>query len=121
MVQFRGKKKKDKKAGDPNALINHIPEGKRCIADSGMRGEPSKISTTKQGHSKKVKKFFARAKSRQETLFCRMKNFDVLKNRFRHPIELHKMCLEAVAVIVQYVKVTYLYCLNLLLIICQLN
>ena len=101
MVRFRGRKKKEK-VGDPNALMNHIPDGKRCIGDSGMRGEPSKISTTKPGHSKEVKKFFSRVRARQETLFTRMKNFDVLKNRFRHGINLHKMCLEAVAVIVQY-------------------
>ena len=92
MAWSRGRKKK-KKVGDPNALMNHIPDGKRCIGDSGMRGEPSKISTTKPGHSKEVKKFFSRVRARQETLFKRINNNDVLKNRFRHGISLQKMCL----------------------------
>jgi hypothetical protein len=106
MVRFRGRKKADK-SGNPNALINKIPDGKRIIGDCGMRGEPGKISTTKPGHSKEVKKSFARAKSRQETLFARMKNFNVLKHRFRHDIGLHKICLEAVAVIVQYGETSF--------------
>ena len=99
--------------------MNLIPEGKRIIGDSGMRGKPTKISTTKPGHSKEVKKFFAREKSRQETLFLRMIFFDVLKNRFRHEITLHKMCLEAVAVIVQYGKTLwYIFLLHITACVC---
>ena len=101
IARFRGGEKKDK-TSNPSALIHSIPEGKRIIGDSGMRGEPTKISTTNPGHSRDVKKFFARARARQETLFARMKFFDVLRHRFRHDIALHKICLEAVAVIVQY-------------------
>ena len=102
---FRGRKKKET-TSNPNALINFIPENKRIIGDSGLKGESTKSLTTNPGHSKEVKKFFARAKARQETLFARMKNFDVLRHRFRHGIELHKICLEAVAVIVQYGEIS---------------
>ena len=66
-----------------------------------MKGEPKKITTTRAGHDPATKKFLARAKSRQETLFARFKNFHVLKYRFRHDIKLHERCLLAVAVIVQ--------------------
>ena len=92
MARSRGRKKK-KKVGDPNALMNHIPDGKRCSGDSGIRGEPRKNSTTYPGHSKEFKKFFSHVRARQETLFKRINNNDVLKNRFRQGISLHKMCL----------------------------
>ncbi len=36
-----------------------IPEGKKLIGDSGYKGEPSKLSTTVDEHSDKVKEFFA--------------------------------------------------------------
>jgi hypothetical protein len=36
-----------------------------------------------------------------EGIFARFKNFNVLKYRFRHQIDLHQRCLLAVAVIVQ--------------------
>ena len=100
--RFRGRKEKDKvETADPKALIHKIPEGKRAVADSGMKGEPKKITTSRSGHAPETKKFLARAKSRQETLFARFKNFHVLKYRFRHDINLHERCLLAVAVIVQ--------------------
>ncbi len=102
IMRFRGRKAKDKKeSANPNALIFKIPDGKRAVADSGMRGEPTKITTTRTGHAPETKAFLARAKSRQETLFARFKNFHVLKHRFRHDIALHERCLLAVAVIVQ--------------------
>jgi hypothetical protein len=40
-----------------------IPEGKRAIADSGLR-ESSKASTPKLGHSKEAKLFMSRVRSR---------------------------------------------------------
>ena len=100
--RFRGRKAKDKvDSANRNALIFKIPEGKRVVADSGMKGEPSKISTTRGGHAPETKHFFSRAKARQETLFKRFKDFHILKYRFRHNIDLHQRCLLAVAVIVQ--------------------
>ncbi|KAL3786428.1 hypothetical protein ACHAW5_007529 [Stephanodiscus triporus] len=56
---------------DQNALYFKIPEGKRLIGDSGYKGEPSIISTSVDEHSDKVKEFFARAKSGQETINTR--------------------------------------------------
>lgn len=84
-----------------NCLSAKIPEGKRAIADSGLRGS-AKVSRTKPGHSKEAKKFMSRVRSRMETLFLRFKNFGILRQRFRHDIELHRDILLAVAVLVAY-------------------
>jgi hypothetical protein len=89
-------------------LYFQIPEGKKLIGDSGYKGELSKISTTADAHSAEVKEFFARAKSRQETINTRLKSFNVLSCRFRHgkgvenKLRLHQTCFEAVCVLVQY-------------------
>ena len=99
-MTFNGGKKKDKEK-DPNCLSNLIPEGKRAIADSGLKGS-EKVSTTKHGHSKETKKFFARAKARMETLFKRFKDFGILEQRFRHGYDFHGEVLTACAVIVAY-------------------
>jgi hypothetical protein len=49
---------------DPElGLKSKIPDGKQAIGDSGYKGEPTKISTTKAGDSKEVKKFKGRVKS----------------------------------------------------------
>ena len=99
-VTFNGGRKKDK-VKDPNCLANQIPEGKKVLADSGLKGS-KKASTRMPGNSHRVKHFRARAQGRQETLFKRFKDFGILRQRFRHQYELHKMVLDAVAVIVQY-------------------
>jgi len=97
---FNGGRKKDKDK-DPNALANKIPEGKKVLGDSALRSS-KKASTRKTGNSHKMKHFRSRAQGRQETLFKRFKTFGILEQRFRHGYELHKMVLDAVAVIVQY-------------------
>ena len=99
-VTFNGGRKKDKKK-DPNCLANKIPEGKKVLADSGLK-ESEKASTRMPGNSHKMKHFRSRAQGRQESLFKRFKDFGILRQRFRHGYELHKMVLLAVAVIVQY-------------------
>jgi hypothetical protein len=89
-------------------LFFQISEGKKLIGDSGNKGELSKISTTADEHSAEVKEFFARAKSREETINTRLKSFNVLSCRFRHgkgvenKLRLHQACFEAVCVLVQY-------------------
>ncbi len=85
-----------------------IPKGKKLIGDPGYKGEHFKISTTADVHSAEVKEFFARAKSRQETINTRLKSFNVLSCRFCHgkgvenKLRLHQTCIEAVCVLVQY-------------------
>ena len=82
--------------------MSKIPEGKRAIGDSGYKGEPSKISTTRPGDSREVKKFKARVKSRHETFNARLKSFNVLNSPFRHGFEQHKRVFESVCICIQY-------------------
>jgi len=97
---------KNEATWDANALYFQIPEGKELIGDSGYKCELSKISTTADAHSAEVKEFFARAKSRQETINTRLNSFNVLSCRFRHgkgvenKLRLHQTCFEAVCVLV---------------------
>ena len=99
-VTFNGGKKKDKQK-NPKCLANQIPAGKKVLADSGLKGS-AKASTRMASNSHKMKHFRARAQGRQETLFKRFKDFGILKQRFRHGVELHRTVLDAVAVVVQY-------------------
>ena len=82
-------------------MANQIPEGKGTVVDSAFKSS-KKVSTRMPGDSAEVKKFKERVLPRQETLFKRFKRFGILRNRFCHNIELHRMVLDAVAVIVQY-------------------
>ena len=106
---FRGgTKEQGKKNWDQNSLYFKLPPGKKAVGDSGYGGEPEKITITKDQHSLGLKKFLGRAKNRQESFFLRIKAFNVLGHRFRHgnstksKMDLHKTCVEAVSVIVQY-------------------
>ena len=67
------------------------------IGDSGYKGEPSKLSTSVDEHSDKVK----------ETINTRLKSFNVLSGRFRHgkgvenKLEAHQRVFEADCFLVQ--------------------
>ena len=106
-TMFRGGKKNDK-GKDESALYYQLPEGKKAIGDSGYDWMPEKVTVTRDGQSRDFQKFLGRAKNRQESLHSRLKAFRVLGCRFRHgkgtknKLELHKICVEAVCVIVQY-------------------
>lgn len=106
-TMFRGGRKNDKTL-DKSALYSQLPPGKKAIADSGYAGMPEKVTITKGGQSKDLKGFLGRAKNRQESIHTRFKSFNVLSGCFRHgqstksKLDLHKMCVEAVCVIVQY-------------------
>ena len=59
-------------------------------------------------HTPKYKKFLARVASRQETVFKGLKDWKILKHRFaygnttKERMKLHKMAVEAIAVIRQF-------------------
>jgi hypothetical protein len=75
---------------DPYAgLKSKIKDGKRGIADSGFRGEPEKLSISREQDTAEVSEMKRRAKSRQETVFSRLKNFQILSNVFRHGFHQH--------------------------------
>ena len=90
------------------ALYFNIPPNVRLVGDSAYVGQPDKVSTTKDAHSKQAKQLFGRMKSMQETVFKRLKDFKVLGETFRHgrgtqdKLEKLKMVFEATAVLMEY-------------------
>ena len=91
-----------------DALLFQIPDGKKAIADSAYEGLPEKVTVKRPGHTANVFRFLDRAQNRQETYHSRLENYNILYHRFRHEkntedkMDLHKMAVDAVAVIVEY-------------------
>ena len=86
----------------PHGLMSKIPDGKRAIGDSGYKGEPSKVATKNHLDSEEVAKFKNRVRARHENFNGRIKFDKVLDERFRHGLDKHKVCFEAVCVLTQY-------------------
>lgn len=86
-----------------DGLMALIPAGRLVIADKAYRGEPNVVSFPNHLDDEEIREFKSRVRSRHETFNGRLKNFDVLKQIFRHKpvLSQHKACFEAVAVIVQ--------------------
>ena len=110
---FRGGKAKEKHKWLESSLYHRIPAGKRVVGDSGYVGETDKVSVTLGGHAPETKAFFARVKSRQETLFGRMKQLKILGGEsFRHKgkqgegskgrMAVHRLVFDAIIVTMQY-------------------
>jgi DDE superfamily endonuclease len=85
-----------------NGLKHHIPHGKRCVADKGYRGEPNYISTPNIDDGELINWYKTRARSRQESINCKIKFFRCMAQEFRHSIEFHGCAFDAICVIVQY-------------------
>jgi hypothetical protein len=102
------KRKTKKKNCDHNALYYKVGEGDQLVGDSGYEGKPSKIVVMRDEHSKEFKKFLARVCSHQETFFKGLKDWKILRCCFAYGSttegrkKLHKMAIEAIAVICQY-------------------
>jgi len=79
-----------------------IPQGRKGVADGGYRGEKQTLRQRNSYDTEEVRRFKGRARSRQETFNARIKIFSVLSGLFRHGVEKHQICFEAVCVIVQY-------------------
>jgi hypothetical protein len=100
LVMFR-----DPETGE---LKEHLLEnpGRMVIADRGYStGKPDEIgmfALPNCADSKELAHFKSRARCRHETLNGRLKNFKCLQDTFRHGMDNHKTCFEAVCVIVQY-------------------
>ena len=105
---LHGGRKGTKEKWKRSSVYFHLPKNVRLIGDSAYEGQPDKVSTTKDAHSPSTKKLFARMKSMQETCFKRFKNFEVLRESFRHgkgtddKLMKIKMSFEATAVLVEY-------------------
>lgn len=109
LTVFRGgDKTQPKENWDKGAVYFQMQQNDRIIGDSGYRGEPNKLVVQRDEHSPELKEFVARVQSRQETFFRRLKVWKILQDRFAYGrnteerMKLHKMAVEAVAVITQY-------------------
>ncbi|KAL7474875.1 hypothetical protein ACHAW6_002782, partial [Cyclotella cf. meneghiniana] len=91
-----------------SALLFQIPDEKKAIADSAYQGLPEKVTVKQPGHTANIFRFMDRAQNRQETYHSHLENDNILYHRFRHgkntkdKMNLHKMAVDAVAVIVEY-------------------
>lgn len=84
-------------------LMDKIPEGHLAIADRGYNKLTlDMIATPNRQDDPDVKKFKSRARARQESFNCRLKNYGALDDRFRHGEKKHKAVFEAICVICQF-------------------
>jgi hypothetical protein len=96
------------RGGDANVVEEEgslkalMPPGKRIIGDCGYIGEPDVISTRNTLDTPEVKILKMRARARHETFNGRIKNFNILEERFRHNVDKHEVVFVAVCVIIQY-------------------
>ena len=87
-----------------DGLHKDMPKQSMGIADSAYRKIPC-ITTHREGHSSEMRKFINRVRARHESFFKRLKDFNILKLKFRGSYdnhEEHRMYFEACCVLVQY-------------------
>lgn len=84
-------------------LVHMLDENERVEADDGYRGSapqhvkcPSNLAT-----SNEQRELARRVMSRHETVNRRFKQFQILKQVFRHDIRLHQVVFTAIAVLTQ--------------------
>jgi DDE superfamily endonuclease len=82
-------------------LKDKIPDGRMAIADNGYQGQ-DKLSTPNPLDSAELNRLKRRARARHESLNKKVKDFDILEQRFRHPLSKHKTVFEAVITLVQF-------------------
>jgi len=91
-------------------LMGKIPAGSKGIADNGCRRKEDMMEAylafPNSCAPRALRKFLQRSRSRHESLHSRMKNFEVLNQRFRSKHAdrdiRHKSCFEAIAVMLQF-------------------
>jgi len=81
-------------------LKNRLQAGERCEADLGYRGDFA-INDPREYRTVEECKMKENIGARHETVNRRFKQFNCLRN-FRHRIDLHGYCFDAVAVITQF-------------------
>lgn len=89
-------------AREPNGILEKIPDGKKIIGDKAYRGEPDKISAPNLHDCLMASTYKGRARSRHETFNKRIKDFQIINQRFRNKLSKHQIAFEAVCVLVQY-------------------
>jgi hypothetical protein len=85
-----------------SAANQMILEGKLVVADLGYRGESEFIATPNSHDTAEVRAFKSRILARHESFNGKVKQFKILRDRFRHGVEKHSMAFEAACVITQY-------------------
>lgn len=78
-----------------------LDAGEKAQADLGYRGEPRTCCIPNEFDRLDVKVMKKEVRSRQEHVNKRLKQFQCLKQQWRHGIEKHKPAFTAVAVITQ--------------------
>ena len=81
-----------------------LDAGERTEADDGYRGEALCVDLPKEGcfvGGQLQQLLKQRIRSRHETVNARFKNFGCLEQRFRHKLNRHKICFDAILVITQ--------------------
>lgn len=82
-------------------LQGMLDEYEMVEADRNYRGMPYHCRTPYDYLNASDKRAKKNARARQETINRRLKQFQILGQRFRHELSKHKMCFQAVAVCVQ--------------------
>ena len=84
-------------------MKSKVPANKKVIAESdlGYRGEDL-ISVPNRFDNEMVKQFKNRARARHETYNQRIKEFNILDERFRYGRQYHRAVFESVCILVQY-------------------
>ena len=89
-----------------NEFIGLLPEGARVVADSGYTGksalEKSIFAVKNSFDTAAVKQFKKRARSRQETVNKRLKEYQCMKSAWTDGVALHSVAFAACIVLVQY-------------------
>ena len=105
---FRGgKADKSPSQWSQKSLYHQLPDGMKCVADSGYGGEPEKIVVKKAEHLPALQNFIKHALSRHEWVNKRTKDFHIMSCRFRHgkstekKMDLHQTVFRAIIVTVQ--------------------
>lgn len=85
------------------SLKSYLEEGERVEADDGYVGEaPCRVKCPKSISNDRSKlPMQGRARSRQETVNKRFKQFGCLSKRFRHDTTQHSVCFRAVVALTQ--------------------
>ena len=85
------------------SLYDKIPAGKKAVADRLYKGKClEKCAIRNDLDTAAARQFKKRVRARHENLNARIKNFRIVRERFRHGVKNHRMVFEAVCVVVQY-------------------
>lgn len=86
-----------------NSLRSHLDQNERVEADDGYIGEaPNKVKCPKSFTNRvSTEAMQSRARNRQETVNARFKNWQILRQIFRHKIHTHGEVFVAIAMITQ--------------------